>query len=260
MKQRDIETIQIPKNASWVVRKILTSRDQLQNRQQGPGVIQAMLKQAQHEGKFSIHKMYLLLLPAHPRVEWRHLILHPKIYPTHKFTLWLAMHRRLATVERLERFGIDVPLDCVFCGQSLESFTHLFFECHTTRRLWSRICAWLGHQRQIQDWNTKVTWACKLAKSKNGKAEITSCAFAMVVNMIWKARNFSRFQKIPFQADQMIKEMVLHLHTRGRNSGKWRDTTHYRLSLDFLNCFTVSFCNRSCKFPRLHICIVASGS
>ncbi|KAK4730325.1 hypothetical protein R3W88_023313 [Solanum pinnatisectum] len=79
--------------------------------------------------------MYLSLLPSYPRVEWRHLTLHSKIHPRHKFTLWLAVHRRLATIEKLQKYGIVVPPDCVFCGQGLKSFTYLYFECHITRGL-----------------------------------------------------------------------------------------------------------------------------
>ncbi|KAK6797105.1 hypothetical protein RDI58_004807 [Solanum bulbocastanum] len=32
-----------------------------------------------------------------------------------KFTLRLAAWRRLATVERLQKFGIQVLTDCIFC-------------------------------------------------------------------------------------------------------------------------------------------------
>ncbi|KAK4713668.1 hypothetical protein R3W88_019575 [Solanum pinnatisectum] len=83
--------------------------------------------------------MYVNLLPVHPKVIWKHLVLHPKIHPRYKFILWLAIHKRLATVERLQKFGINVPPDCAFCGQHLETFSHLFFECGVTRRIWRRM-------------------------------------------------------------------------------------------------------------------------
>lgn len=112
---------------NWMVRKILASRDQLQYRQNGLRSATTQLDQAQHEGKCSIHKMYISLLPSHPRAAWKHITLHPKIHSRYRFIVWLAVHRRLAIMERLLKFGNEVPPDCVFCGQSMESFTHIFW-------------------------------------------------------------------------------------------------------------------------------------
>lgn len=130
------------------------------------------------------------------------------------------MHRRLATFEGLQKFGITVPPKCVFCGHNLESFTHLLFECYFTRQLCNKLGNWLGHARQIQNWQIEITWIGKLAKSKQRIAEITSCIFAMMINRIWHVRNSNRFKQTPIQADQIIKEMVMHLHVRGRDSTK----------------------------------------
>lgn len=63
IKHRDIETVQIPRNASWVVRKFLSSRKHDQLIQQGSNSIQELLKKAQQKGKFSVHMMYHLIMP-----------------------------------------------------------------------------------------------------------------------------------------------------------------------------------------------------
>lgn len=89
-------------------------------------------------------------------------------------------------MDRLLKFGIQIPIDCIFCGQTLESFDHLFFECAMTRAMWHRLCVCLGFQRPILDWNSEVHWVNALAKKQTGLAEVSTVAFAMIVAMIWR--------------------------------------------------------------------------
>lgn len=120
---------------------------------------------------FSIHEMYNLLMPQYLRVAWKNLALHNKIHTRFKFILWQTVQNRLATAPRLLKFGVQVPKNCIFCGQALESFEHLFFKCAMTI-LYGK--GWLGFRRAIQDWNCELQWLNTLAKSKIGLAEISS--------------------------------------------------------------------------------------
>lgn len=83
-------------------------------------------------------------MPHYPKAEWKNLVLQASIHPRFQFILWLAAQRRLATVERLQKFGIQVPTDFAFCAQAPETFNHLFFECRITLHLWTRLYSWLG--------------------------------------------------------------------------------------------------------------------
>ncbi|KAG5608343.1 hypothetical protein H5410_019624, partial [Solanum commersonii] len=49
------------------------------------------------------------------------------------------------------------------------------------KKIWNCMLQWLGHRRQIQDWETEVNWMSQIARRRGGVAEITSCVFAMVV-------------------------------------------------------------------------------
>ncbi|KAK4721623.1 hypothetical protein R3W88_011856 [Solanum pinnatisectum] len=214
--------LRIPRNASWVVRKVLEAREQLRIRSHSHGTISQQMQSIQLGGKFSIHKMYISLLPNHPKVAWKYLTMHPRIHPRHRFILWLAIQQRLATVERLLKVGINVTPECAFCGLHMETFTHLFFECRITTNIWRRVLQWLGHNKQPMRWEDEVHWMSQIAKKKGGTAEITSCAFAMVIYKLWQARNNARFQRKTFQPELLIKDMVIHLHVRGRNNATWR--------------------------------------
>lgn len=44
------------------------------------------------------------------------------------------------------------------------------------------------------EWETEVQQISLLARFREGLAEITSCAFAMDVYIVWKARNYICFQ------------------------------------------------------------------
>nr|XP_009803944.1 PREDICTED: uncharacterized protein LOC104249256 [Nicotiana sylvestris] len=143
---------------------------------------------------FSIKKLYRLQFPQHQKVQWKSIILQQHIHPRFKFILWLALHNRLATVERLLKFGIQTPQQCIFCEQVVETFDHLSFKCSLTKELWLRLLRWLGYDRPICDWQSEVEWVSKNAKRRNGQCAIVTCVFGMLVNAIWRERNKLRFQ------------------------------------------------------------------
>ncbi|KAG5585205.1 hypothetical protein H5410_045639 [Solanum commersonii] len=97
--------------------------------------------------------------------------------------IWNASKRH-ATVERMLTFGITIPLNVLSTNHGL---------------------------------GTEVQWISLLARSRSGLAELTSYAFALVVYMVWQARNCIRFQRRPFHSDSMIKDMMLHILTRGKD-------------------------------------------
>ncbi|XP_019265209.1 PREDICTED: uncharacterized protein LOC109242803 [Nicotiana attenuata] len=174
------------------------------------------------DGSFSIRKMYLHVIPQHPKVPWQSLTLQQNIHPRVKFMLWLAMQNRLATVDRLQMIGIQAPMACVFFHSVIETHAHLFFECQVTGALWLRLLTCLGHIRIRGDAKHEMKWACSMAKRKNGLGAITSCTYAMAVYVIWRERNLLRFQKSTYDEDRVSREIAIHIHIRGQNLRKWR--------------------------------------
>ncbi|OIT24320.1 hypothetical protein A4A49_65616, partial [Nicotiana attenuata] len=112
-------------------------------------------------------------------------------------------------------FGIQVPLDCVFCSASMEDFDHLYFGCPKTNSLWYRMLRWLGFTRQIGSWQNEILWISNQSRSKNWKAEVTTVTFAIVVYCIWRERNSIRFNKGRYNIDEVCKEMAIHIHIHG---------------------------------------------
>ncbi|KAG5569703.1 hypothetical protein H5410_059469 [Solanum commersonii] len=76
-----------------------------------------------HAGKgFSIKKMYVKLIPQYLKPEWKTIALQATIHPRFQFTLLIAAQQRLAIVDRLLKFDIQVPLDCAFMRKLLAAY------------------------------------------------------------------------------------------------------------------------------------------
>ncbi|XP_019225236.1 PREDICTED: uncharacterized protein LOC109206830 [Nicotiana attenuata] len=87
IKKQDLEHMPTPKNAAWVIRKIIETKEDLK-RQPMQGSLCNRLKILQLQEQFSIKKTYLLLLPQYQKVHWRSIVLQTKIHPRFKFILW----------------------------------------------------------------------------------------------------------------------------------------------------------------------------
>nr|XP_016489760.1 PREDICTED: uncharacterized protein LOC107809615 [Nicotiana tabacum] len=115
--------------------------------------------------------------------------------PRHNFILWLALHHRLVTVDRLTAWGIQVDMGCVLCSSGkAETMTHLFFECQYSRNMWSTLLNWMGERHQIGAWEDEVLWLIKRTKNGRPHNSILAFLFAAVIYHTWIERNMRRFQ------------------------------------------------------------------
>ena len=62
-----------------------------------------------------IKQIYLFLVGTQPRVGWKCLLSKNTATPKAFFILWLMLHRKLSTTDRLTKWGLDVPKICVLC-------------------------------------------------------------------------------------------------------------------------------------------------
>ncbi|XP_019265436.1 PREDICTED: uncharacterized protein LOC109242998 [Nicotiana attenuata] len=172
IKKKEMENMETPKEASWVVRKIFEARKRLNT-----GIQELELYVIQ--GKYTISKAYHSFMPQYPKVTWKTLYMTRGMIPRHQFILWMAMHRRLATVDRLIRWGIPVPAECVLCmTDEEETHDHLFFECSYSKFIWKQLLSLFGNDRQVGGWQEEIEWMATKTKSRNTKWKILGNAFA----------------------------------------------------------------------------------
>ncbi|KAH0654439.1 hypothetical protein KY290_031401 [Solanum tuberosum] len=193
-----------PSNAAWVVKKIIDSRQSLMTQHFFQGSIHQTLARMVQGDKFKIQKAYVAMQPQLPKVSWKNITLHKSVHPRFKFIMWLAIQQRLATVERLQKIGIQVPM-CVYSNQ-----------------IWTRMLKWMGNYRSIGPWQQEIEWVSRIAKKKIAQAEAICCTFAMVIYNIWKDRNTLRFKRGQVEVSHTCKDIAMHLHIQGRNKASWQ--------------------------------------
>lgn len=134
---------------------------------------------------------------------------------------WLALLRRLPTKDRLRRWGMNVPAECVLCSNGLESHHHLFFECEFSSIIWYNfasqvwdhppadlhsVAAWINHHRGPP--NVNATALIKLI-------------FQSSIYLIWKERNARIYSTISSPSctihlalDRLLHDRLLSLPPR----------------------------------------------
>lgn len=101
--------------------------------------------------------------------------------------LWLACNGRLATKDRLIRFGMISNDSCCFCPQT-ETLQHLVFSCDVTKRIWQHILVWMQFDTPTQR-DDELRWVISQRKGKWWKALLVKMTFTEAVYGVW------RFQK-----------------------------------------------------------------
>ncbi|XP_060190500.1 uncharacterized protein LOC132619685 [Lycium barbarum] len=121
----------IPKQASWMVRKILNMRKYWHTIITSPTLVK--------KEKFHIQAAYIALRGPVTEVAWSSLICHSVASPRTVFILWLALLGRLRTQDLLIKWGIDVNGTCVLCKNGLETQEHLLFHCYFSKKVWQEM-------------------------------------------------------------------------------------------------------------------------
>ena len=77
-----------------------------------------------------VKQIYDYLRGEKPKPVWKCLMFKNTTRPKAIFTLWILMYRKLATVDRLAKWGLTHDTACVLCTNMDESLDHMFLQCH----------------------------------------------------------------------------------------------------------------------------------
>lgn len=94
-------TVNLSNQTSWILRKIITVVSEIRG-----------WSKDSTDLKFSMKKVYILLSGDCERVRWKRLISNNQAALKSRFILWLALHNRLATVDRLSIWGVECDTNC----------------------------------------------------------------------------------------------------------------------------------------------------
>ncbi|XP_058787562.1 uncharacterized protein LOC131661915 [Vicia villosa] len=148
-----------------------------------------------------------------PKVDWRVLVCKNRARPRAVFILWLACQNRLATKDRIVKFGVATDRKCMFCSCN-EDVQHLFFECNYTKKVWEAVLGWLNINHNVQGWCQERKWLEKICRSKNWRSKFVQVAIAETIYTVWIERNkkvFNREYSEGLLVDSIIENIVIRI-------------------------------------------------
>ncbi|XP_019241491.1 PREDICTED: uncharacterized protein LOC109221464 [Nicotiana attenuata] len=203
VKQQQLKDMPIPKQASWMVRRIIASRDILQQAQSSND----------HIG--TIKQLYLQLLGDLPRVSWKNLIFQNSARPKTVFNLWLLLQGRLPTKDRLVNWGLNINQQCVLCQGHMETRDHLFLLCSYTAMLWKQVMRWIQEdQSNTHNWDQHLQWIINKAKAKSSRASIFRLVVTEVSYALWMERNTLIFEQRYRSSEVLAREIAYICNVR----------------------------------------------
>ncbi|XP_074277582.1 uncharacterized protein LOC141601216 [Silene latifolia] len=126
------------------LRGVLTARDTLISCLGGVHEAQSALNSCGAYGRFSVGKAYnLLRIKEHPTLCFR-VVKSCLLLPRFKVILQLAIQRKLATTDLLNKRGWCLVNRCYLCKCQAESSRHLFFKCAYSFQVLSSVLSWFG--------------------------------------------------------------------------------------------------------------------
>ncbi|KHN21002.1 hypothetical protein glysoja_009310, partial [Glycine soja] len=166
---------------SWIMKSILKHRSSILD-------IQSIWDSMLEKNRFGMKEVYKSLCTNTSKVRWRNLFRGNTARPRALMTLWLACHGRLATKNRLKKFGMIEDSKCCFCPAE-ESINHLFYGCPELKIIWTKVLDWVQIKRVPREWNDELEWLISSTKGKGKRHAILKLAAAETLYGIWRYRN-----------------------------------------------------------------------
>ncbi|CAH1422484.1 unnamed protein product [Lactuca virosa] len=169
------------------------------------------------EGKsveFSPTQVWKDIRIASPVVPWYKVVWFKLNIPSHAFILWLAIHDRLMTQERMQIWQNSANLKCMLCKMVSDSTTHLFFECQYSHGVWTKVCDMCNIQ--FPDFRLKkiIEYQIPRLQSNHIQTEIEKLALAATIYLIWRERNSRHHNGSTASQAKLVNQVLNSLKTR----------------------------------------------
>lgn len=131
--------------------------------------------------------------------------------------------RRLPTRDRLRRWGLNVPDQCVLCLAAVETHHHLIFECQFSASIWTHFAATVWPNPPL-DIRAAEAWICMSRNSSTPQKRcIIKLIFQSYIYLIWRERNKRIFagssssaEQIRYAVDRQIRNRLLSIPSSPR--------------------------------------------
>lgn len=144
--------------------------------------------------KFSVNKAWKDLRPQGEEVLWSKVVWFPNLIPKHAFILWLLMHERLPTQDKILKWYPNMNLRCSLCNNGQDSHDYLFFNCNYSRMVWQQMKRVSRIQCLDNSWKGVLDELIALPNVKSIWIIVQKLVFAASVYFLWQERNVRLFQ------------------------------------------------------------------
>lgn len=139
-----------------------------------------------------------------PRVNWFQAVWFRGATPKYSVLTWIAVHDRLATGVRVQKWSPNSDAHCVLCTSQLETREHLFFCCSYSKQIWKGLTANLLCSRYTEDWNGILTLLLDKGRNKT-EMFLLRYVFQCSVHTIWRERNGRKHGEGHQTAETLLK-------------------------------------------------------
>jgi hypothetical protein len=175
-------------------------------------------------GVFTCAETWNYLRKKNGAVRWWPLVWHSFAILKQAFILWLALHNRLTTGDRLFAWGFKENVNCGFCKAGIESRNHIFFSCGFSSRVWKICLQQCGLLNCSTSWSEVIDERCITWKSKNLMGTICRLILSSAVYWIWWARNELKVGGQLLTEEQVLKQIFWANRCRISEKGKFPKT------------------------------------
>jgi len=124
--------------------------------------------------------------------------------------MWLAVHNRLSTGDRMLQWNMGVAATCILCNNDLESRNHLFFSCPYAMEVWEPLAATIYNTSYSTDWQTIINTVSTNWHDRTA-GFLARCLLQVSIHTIWRERNERKHGASLNPASRLVRWIDKHL-------------------------------------------------
>ena len=182
-------------------------------------------KNGEFKTDFRTSHTWNLVRSSSPKVSWVKGVWFTEATPRFSFLVWLAIHDRLATGDRILRWNPQAVSTCWLCNTEAETRDHLFFECSFSKEVWIGTIKHLAGRGEVYKWD-RVLRIVEKGLHKWSSTVLLRYCFQAVAYALWHERNVRRVGEasqpdtcLIARLDKLIRNRISSL--RRRVGGKY---------------------------------------
>ncbi|CAL1361156.1 unnamed protein product [Linum trigynum] len=165
------------------------------------------LWQGEQMKQFSMSRVWNDIREKKPEVQWWRLVWAKEIIPKHGLILWLAIHGRLVTQDKLLAWGENVSGCCVLCPGGVESRDHLMIYCSYSLSV-LKLCMKSLSPPDVGDWEATVAWCAREWKKKAARSRLCRVLWCTAVSYIWRERCSRMYRTKVIRDPAMLVKLI----------------------------------------------------